>query len=147
MVMLQTADARFDAVVMDRDNHAIILVEARAHPVKNSVTVPPRQPAGLSEPLEFVLNIDPSSIDLYRSDGGALQEPLVRLDTREILQFYDREFHRKRVFESYLLTLVEAWLRDLAYQWKFENPPGSAELERVGLLERLQGGTTQRLGA
>jgi hypothetical protein len=84
---------------------------------------------------------------LYRSERGALEEPIVRLDTREILQFYDPEFPGKRVFESYLLTLVEAWLRDLAYHWKSENPPGSAELERVGLLERLQGGTTQRLGA
>jgi len=144
--MVQTADARFDAVVMDRDNHAIVLVEARANPVKKSVTVPPRQPAGLTDPIEFLLNIDPSTIHLYRSEGGVLQAPIVRLDTQEILQFYDPEFPRKRVFESYLLTLVEAWLRDLAYHWKSENPPGSSELERVGLLERLQGGTTQRLG-
>jgi hypothetical protein len=50
-------------------------------------------------------------------------------------------------FESYLLTLVEAWLRDLAYHWKSEDPPGSEELGRAGLLEKLEGGTTQRLGA
>ena len=130
-----------------RDNHAIILVEARAHPIKKPVTVPLRQPAGLTEPFEFVLNVDPSSIDLYRSEGGGHQELIVRLDTRQILEFYDPEFPRKRVFESYLLTLVEAWLRDLAYHWKSENPPGSAELGRAGLLERLEGGTTQRLGA
>jgi hypothetical protein len=60
---------------------------------------------------------------------------------------YDPEFPRERVFESYLLTLVEAWLRDLAYHWKSENPPGSEELGRAGLLEKLEGGTTQRLGA
>jgi hypothetical protein len=51
------------------------------------------------------------------------------------------------VFESYLLTLVEAWLRDLSYHWKSENPPGSEELRSAGLLKRLEGGTTQRLGA
>ena len=70
-----------------------------------------------------------------------------KLDTRQVLQHYDLEFPGKRVFESYLLTLVEAWLRDLAYHWKSENPPGSEELGRAGLLERLEGGTTQRLGA
>jgi hypothetical protein len=145
MGMLQTADARFDAVVVDRDNHAIILVEAAAHPAEKSVPLPPRQPTSLTEPVEFVLNVDPSSIYLYRLEGARLQEPILRLDTRQILQFYDPEFSSKRVFESYLLTLVEAWLRDLAYHWKSENPPGSAELERIGLLERLQGGTTQRL--
>jgi hypothetical protein len=71
MVMLQTADARFDAVVMDRDNHAIILVEARAHPVKKSVTVPPMQPVGLTEPVEFLLNAvwDPFLLDAAAQGG------------------------------------------------------------------------------
>jgi len=45
------------------------------------------------------------------------------------------------VFESYLLTLVEAWLRDLAYHWKSEDPPGSEELGKAGLIEKLEGGT------
>ena len=30
----------------------------------------------------------------------------------QVLQHYDPQFSRKRVSESYLLTLVEAWLRD-----------------------------------
>ena len=82
---------------------------------------------------------------LKRAHG--LGEPIVQLDTRQVLQHYDTDFPRRRVFEFYLLTLVEAWLRDLAYHWKSENPPGSEELGRTGLLEKLEGGTTQRLGA
>ena len=54
---------------------------------------------------------------------------------------------KARVFEDYLLTLVEAWIRDLAYHWKSEAPPGSQELEQAGVLQTLAGGTTQRLGA
>ena len=100
-----------------------------------------------AESVAFVLAIDPNSIQLYRPEGESLGEPIARLDTRQVLQHYDPEFSRKRVFESYLLTLVEAWLRDLAYHWKTEYPPGSAELGRTGLLEKLEGGTTQRLGA
>ena len=43
---------------------------------------------------------------------------------------------------SELETLVEAWLRDLAYHWNSPEPPGETALAEVGLLERLEGGTT-----
>ncbi len=145
--MPRTADNGFDAAVVDRENHAVALVEVKAHPVERWATILPRQLAKFAERVAFVLTIDPNCIQLYRSGGESLGEPIVRLDTRQVLQHYDPEFPRKRVFESYLLTLVEAWLRDLAYHWKSEDPPGSEELGRAGLLEKLEGGTTQRLGA
>ena len=132
---------------MDRENHAVALVQVKAHPVERWATVLPRQLAEFAEPVAFVLTIDPNRIQLYRPGGESLGEPIVQLDTRQVLQHYDPEFPGKRVFESYLLTLVEAWLRDLAYHWKSENPPGSEELGRAGLLEKLEGGTTQPLGA
>ena len=68
--------------------------------------------------------------------------PVAHLDTSSILQHYDPEYAKKRVFKFYLVTLAEAWLRDLAYHWKSESPPGSEELQRVGLLSRMEGGTT-----
>src|SRR5262249_34009593 len=127
--------------------HTVALVEVKAHPVGRWATTLPGQPAKFAEPVAFVLTTDPDSIQLYRSKGESLGEPIVRLDTRQVLQHHDPEFPRERVFEFYLLTLVEAWLRDLAYHWKSEEPPGSEELGRAGLLEKLEGGTTQRLGA
>src|SRR5262249_6741270 len=137
----------FDAAVVDRENHAVALVEVKAHPVERWATILSRQLAKLGERVAFVLTIDPNCIQLYGPGGESLGEPIVCLDTRQVLQHYDAEFPRGRVFEPYLLTLVEAWLRDLAYHWKSENPPGSEELGRAGLLEKLEGGTTQRLGA
>jgi len=145
--MPRTADSGFDAAVVDRENHTVALVEVKAHPVERWATILPRQLAKFAERVAFVLTIDPNCIQLYRSGGESLGEPIVRLDTRQVLQHYDPEFPSERVFESYLLTLVEAWLRDLAYHWKSEDPPGSEELGRAGLLEKLDGGTTQRLGA
>ena len=145
--MPRTADSGFDAAVVDRENHKVALVEVKAHPVERWATTLPRQLAKFAEPVAFVLTIDPNSIQLYRPTGEGFGEPIVHLDTRQVLQHYDPEFPRERVFEPYLLTLVEAWLRDLAYHWKSENPPGSEELGRTGLLEKLEGGTTQRLGA
>jgi hypothetical protein len=147
MAMPRTADSGFDAAVVDRENHTVALVEVKAHPVERWATILPRQLAKFAERVDFVLTIDPNCIQLYRSGGESLGEPIVRLDTRQVLQHYDPEFPRERVFESYLLTLVEAWLRDLAYHWKSEDPPGSEELGKAGLLEKLEGGTTQPLGA
>ncbi len=145
--MPRTADSGFDAAVVDRENHTVALVEVKAHPVERWATILPRQLAKFAERVAFVLTINPNCIQLYRSGGESLGEPIVRLDTRQVLQHYDPEFPRERVFESYLLTLVEAWLRDLAYHWKSEDPPGSEELGKAGLIEKLEGGTTQPLGA
>ena len=145
--MPRTATNGFDAAFVDRENHAVVLVEVKAHPVESWATIVSKQLANFAERVAFVLTIDPNCIQLYRPAGESLGEPIVRLDTRQVLQHYDPEFPRQRVFESYLLTLVEAWLRDLAYHWKSENPPGSEELGRAGLLEKLEGGTTQPLGA
>ena len=147
MAMPRTAHRGFDAAVVDGENHAVVLVEAKAHPVESWDTILPRQLANSAERAAYVLTVDPNSIQLFRPGEESLGEPIVRLDTRQVLRHYDPDFPRTRVFESYLLTLVEAWLRDLAYHWKSEDPPGSEELGRAGLLEKLEGGTTQRLGA
>jgi len=143
--MSRTADNGFDAAVVDRENHPVALVEVKAHPVESWATILSGQLAKLAERDAFVLTVDPNCIHLYRPAGENLGEPIAHLDTRQILQHYDPEFPNKRVFEFYLLTLVEAWLRDLAYHWKSENPPGSEELGSTGLLEKLEGGTTERL--
>src|SRR5262249_1238023 len=123
--MPRTVDNGFDVAVVDKEDHAIALIQVKAHPVEKSMTILPGQLAKLGEQVVFVLTIDPDSIYVYRPTGESLGEPVVHLDTPLVLQDYDPEFSRKRVFESYLRTLVEAWLRDLAYHWKSQNPPGS----------------------
>jgi hypothetical protein len=146
--MPRAADNGFDAAVVDRSNRAVALVQVKAQPVGDAcTTVLPRQVSKSAEQVDFVLTIDPKCIRLYRWAEGALTAPIVELDTSHVLEHYDPDFARRRVFESYLLTLVEAWLRDLSYHWKSEHPPGSAELKSAGLLGRLEGGTTERFGA
>jgi len=145
--MPSRADNGFDAAVVDKENHTIAFVQVKADPVERWATVLPKQLADIAQRVVFVLTIDPNYIYLYRPEGEKLGEPISHLDTRLVLRHYDPEFPKKRVYASYLLTLVEAWLRDLAYHWKSENPPGSEEIGRAGFLEMLEGGTTQRLGA
>ncbi len=144
--MPRTADSGFDAAVLDREDRTVALIEARAHPEERWATIVPRQLARFGERVDFVLTIDPNCIQLYRSGGESLGEPIVRLDTRQILRHYAPKFPGERVFAPYMVTLAEAWLRDLAYHWKSQDPPGSEELAGTGLLEKIEGGTTQRLG-
>lgn len=144
--MSQAGESGFDSAILDKENHTIALIEVKAHPVERWESILLTQLSKLSEGVEFLLAIDPNRVCLYRPGGENVISPVLRFDTRKILEHYDPEVARRRVFESYLLTLVEAWFRDLAYHWKSENPPGSADLRRVGMLEKLAGGTTQRLG-
>jgi hypothetical protein len=146
--MPRIAESGFDAAVVDRQNRAVALIQVKAYPVDGKWEAIVRgQLERSAEHADFVMTIDPTAILLYRVDGSNLVGPIVDLDTPQILQHYDPEFPKRRVFESYLLTLVEAWLRDLAYHWKSENPPGAEVLRRAGLLEKMEGGTTQRIGA
>jgi hypothetical protein len=146
--MPRTRDTGFDGALVDRDEQTVALVEVKSNPVGALwTTLLPRNLARYGRPVDFVLAIDPVHILLYRPTGTYIGEPLVILDTPEVLNRYDPESSRKRIFESYMLTLVEAWLRDLAYHWKSENPPGADELRQAGLLDRIKGGTTEPLGA
>ena len=145
--MPRSGDSGFDGAVVDRDNQTVALVEVKIGPVgERWDTVLPNQLARYAERVDFVLAIDPVNIRLYRLDAGRLGEPVAVLDTARVLEHNDPDFPNKRIFESYLLTLVEAWLRDLAYHWKSLHPPGFEELREAGLLDRIEGGTTERLG-
>src|SRR4051812_16252687 len=68
--------------------------------------------------IRFGMYVDPEQIQIaeYEPDG----EPKVvcRLNTVETLRHYDPEFGTKRIYQGYIVALVETWLRDLAFRWK-----------------------------
>jgi len=141
-------DCGFDTAVLDKENLPVALVEVKTRPLGEQW-----RPWLLSQlkrtscrATEFLMAIDPQSIQLFQVSGRQLSAPVAHLDTPEILSHYDPDFTSKRIFEPYLLTLVEAWLRDLAYHWKSPNPPGSEELKATGFLGRVEGGTTEPPG-
>jgi len=97
--------------------------------------------------LPFGLYVDIEQIRLLSRGSIPLEKPLATLRTVDVLRAYDPDFKAKegpslipRIFHQYVETLVEAWLRDLAYHWKSDEPPGKAVLSATGLLERIQGG-------
>jgi len=94
--------------------------------------------------IPFAMLVDLEDIEIFQGDDASLSaKPIASLKTMDVLRHYEAEFGTKRIFELYLTALVEAWLRDLAYHWKSEKPPASEQLAAIGLLQQLEGGTTQ----
>ena len=95
-------------------------------------------------PIPYWMLIDLNQILVF--SGEKEEEITLQFEsaTDDILNAYDSTFSQKRIFEGYLLTLVNAWLHDLARQWKYSCPPGFQQLTEVGLVERLRGGVTHR---
>ena len=144
--------AEEDIIAEDRDGNPILIVEIKVTDASQADIL-----AFLSRfleaapPLNFAMFVDLEQIVVMKSDVANPQNPLVTLKTLDVLKFYDPDFAGKNpnyrstgIFRDYFATLVEAWLRDLAYHWKSQTPPGSEELTGTGLLELLEGGMTKR---
>lgn len=135
-----------DIIAQNREGQPVLLVEVKANTLKaKDIAISQLklylQAANINIP--FAMLVDLEDIQIFQWHEANLSEPIVSVKTADVLNCYDPEFSGKRIFEQYLRTLVEAWLRDLAYHWKSEKPPASEHLAAIGLLQRLEGGTTQ----
>lgn len=144
-----------DIVVLDKDEQIVLLVEVKAtklegidakekaiSPLKSYLQKAKNTRFDLANDT-FAMLADLGNIDIFKWHGKKFSDSLISLKTSNILSHYDPEFSNKRILNLYLETLVEAWLRDLAYHWKSETPPASEKLAEIGLLQKLAGGTTQ----
>lgn len=147
----QKNSVRADIIAFSKNGEPILLVEVKTNELKSTNYLYVKKTINklvyylkLADNLiPFAMLVTLEDIQIYEWDGINLSKPLAYLKTADILSYYEAEFSSKRIFSLYLTTLVEAWLRDLAYHWKSQNPPAAKELEKVGLLEKLANGTTQ----
>ncbi|NWF60468.1 MAG: hypothetical protein HXY43_14700 [Fischerella sp.] len=142
---------RPDVVALDKDGQVVLIAEVKGFPfsfkdkktkeyailrlidyLKASKTLIP-----------FAMLVDGENILIFRWNGNNLSEPILCLNTADILSHYEPEFSSKRIFSLYLTGLTEAWVSDLCYHWKSEIPPASKEIAEIGLLQKLEGGITQ----
>jgi hypothetical protein len=143
-----------DIVVLDKDEQIVLLVEVKGtklegrdaklkaiSPLKSYLENAKNNRFYLANET-FAMLADLGNVDIFKWDGNKLSDSLISLETANILSHYDPEFSSKTILGFYLETLVEAWLRDLAYHWKSETPPALEKLSEIGLLQKLQGGTT-----
>jgi len=149
---LTRADLRLaDIIAQGRDGRMVLIVEVKATELKSreakqkviSQLKSYLQAANTNIP--FAMLVDLEDIEIFQGNDATLSaKPIASFKTMDVLCHYDAEFGSKRIFQLYLITLVEAWLRDLAYHWKSEKPPASEQLAVIGLLQELEDGTTQQ---
>lgn len=94
--------------------------------------------------IRFGMYVDPEQIQIAEYEPDGEPKMVCRLNTVETLRHYDREFGTKRIYQGYLVALVETWLRDLAFRWKPDPPPAVKQLSTIGLAQILEGGMTRR---
>ncbi|MBD2435211.1 type I restriction enzyme HsdR N-terminal domain-containing protein [Nostoc sp. FACHB-110] len=155
---LKTHNYLADIVVVNKNEKLVLLVEIKN--IQLEVSFPQEQAISqinfylqiiykndysLINNDVFAMIVDINKIEIYKynfSNDNPYLKLLVSLPTSVILSHYDPDFNNKRIFNLYMETLVEAWLRDLVYHWKSEIPPGLKELAEIGLLSQIEGGKT-----
>ncbi len=144
--------AKDQIIAEDRDGNPILIIEIKLTE-SSQADIQAFLERFLKTPsiFEFAMLVDPKQIVVVNSNVADIQSPWVSLKTVDVLKVYDPDLagknpnHRNtEIFREYFTTLVEAWLRDLAYHWKSQTPPGTEELTGTGLLELFEGGTTRR---
>ena len=142
-----------DIIIEDRSDRPVALVDVKASVVSPEILQEHISQLNHSHPsILFGILVDLENIYVLKRDvGTGTFAPLVNLSAKEILQHYSPEFAGKdsrygsiQTFHDLLETLVTAWLRDLAYHWKSEHPPGTEEFSSTGLLELIEGGFARR---
>ncbi len=139
-------------VAMDKDGRAILVAEVKGYP-HNFKDAKRRKYALLrlidvlkyatKNLIPFAMLVDKINIEFFRWDGQILSEPILILDTPDVLSHYEPKFNEKSVYDMYLTGLTEGWLRDLASHWNSETPPYNKEMEEIGFLKLIEGGTTK----
>ena len=145
-----------DVIALDKDDNIVVLIEVKIIQAQETaakqkiadrmISWMKAALAKMSEErtlIPYAMFVDTEQILIFKWDGVNLSEPVCSLNTGEILRHYEPEFHNKRIFKRYLTRLIEAWLRDLAYHWKSQIPTASEQIEQIGLLPLLAGGTTK----
>jgi hypothetical protein len=136
-----------DLLALDGEGRPLLIAEVKARRSTSEDGV--LQLLGYLEASDYPFGMfaDLSGIAIFARGFADPKSPVVSFKTSDILAHYEPEFDSKRIFPDYFETLIEAWLRDFAFHWKSERPPGSDQMEGIGLAQKLSGGMTHRVGS
>ncbi|KZL49383.1 hypothetical protein A2T98_13035 [Nodularia spumigena CENA596] len=134
-----------DIIATDKHGEIILIVEAKAQKLQTKSSAISQLKSYLNT-LEansaFAMLADLQEIGIFKVNDENEFKKILSLKTVDVLKYYDAEFPVKKIFDLYFITLLEAWLRDLAYHWKSVKPPASEELATIGLLDMIKEGDT-----
>ncbi|MEH1937483.1 MAG: hypothetical protein V7L14_28010 [Nostoc sp.] len=140
-----------DIVALDKDEQIILIAEVKGLPF-NFQEIKAKKYAILrlidylkaaNIVIPFAMLADVNEILIFQWDGNNLSEPILSLNTADVLSHYEPKFRDTSIFSLYLKGLIEAWISDFCYHWKSEIPPASKEIVEIGLSQLLKGGITQ----
>ncbi|MEC4986119.1 MAG: hypothetical protein SAJ37_19780 [Oscillatoria sp. PMC 1068.18] len=142
-------ETTFDLIAADKNGKVVLLVEVKARKLSSEkdrelliAHLNSYFSSGKSK-VPFAMLIGSDKIEVFNFDYDLdTLELILSLETAFILSYYEPKYGEKRIFHHYLVGLVRAWLRDLAYHWKSATPPASKEIAEIGLLALLDEGTT-----
>jgi hypothetical protein len=135
---------RFDIVAYDQFDAPILVVEIKRsgdirslerliEDTKQYVSVAARQ-------APFFLIATPQRIDLFKGESGKWSLAHT-FDAAAVLCRYDKRYGEDPVYESYLASLIQVWLNDIAYNWHEGTPPETKVFEQLDVLNALRDGS------
>ena len=128
-------------IAKDKDDECILMIDVRASDFFALTDINILKMENYQE-IPFLMFVNSNIIRIFKSPNF---EEILRLDTKKILNFYDQEISTKTISKSYLKGLISAWLDDLAYYWKSQQPPQKEAINNIGLLNKLLHGQTWEL--
>jgi hypothetical protein len=134
-----------DIVARDKNGNPVLLVDIKTSTkdpqINTKITDLLAQAHGN---IPFGMLADIEKISIFKWGTEHWLEPICVLTTADALSNYEPEFRKKRIFYDYFVSLMEAWLSDLAYQWQSSHPPFLEEIKKIGLLEKLDHGINEQ---
>ncbi|WP_413171614.1 type I restriction enzyme HsdR N-terminal domain-containing protein [Anabaena azotica] len=133
-----------DIVFKNRHENVVLLVEIKAEKLEtifrqNAISQLKTYSQNVNQDIPFGMFVDLEEINIFSLTQEQNIKDSVSLKTNDILSTYDPEFSQKRIFHFHLETLVQSWLRDLAYHWNSDSPPAYNEVAKIGLLSLMEG--------
>jgi hypothetical protein len=90
-------------------------------------------------PIPFAMIVERQLIHVFEWDSLELK-PLFTLPTVETLGAYSDDYSPDTAGFYQMQGLIMIWLRDVAFRWKYSEPPGAKSLREAGIAQRLVDG-------
>jgi glycerophosphoryl diester phosphodiesterase len=140
----QSRRHRFDIVAYDQFDVPLLVVEIKRsgdiRSVERLVEDTKRYVSAAARKAPFFLIVTPREIDLFRREAEEWTLAYT-FDTADVLRRYDQRYGDEPVYESYLASLVQVWLNDIAYNWHEGTPPETKVFENLDVLNALRDGS------
>jgi hypothetical protein len=125
----------------DKDDQPILMIDVRFSGMYSSPDLNILKMEEYQD-IPFLMFVNSNVMRLFKSPTLA---EVARFDTKNVLAYYDPDSIEGIIYQSTLITLIQSWLRDLAYHWKSETPPYIEKIKEIGLFTLLFDGTTEEL--